>query len=206
LEWGNSEIYIKAVEKITSPPNDFYRALGKGCAYASDIYGGKDFALTFGKNEMPGYHTGPVAYLGFLLGCRHSHLDNAGYSIDQKELMGKTLSPSEIVDKIIDEEQWRQILSSLVICFFSRGIYTPDLVREALGLSGFSKSNAEINNISKIIYKEKFQFKLREGFSFDNLEMPKRIFETPSPSMPFDQNFIRDAIQYAKKTILKKHS
>jgi len=105
--------------------------LAKGVELAATKYGGLDFALSYGKNEMPGYHTGPGSHLGFFLGARHSHLDNAGYSIDQKELLSRALSPEQLAEALMKEEQWRQILSSLVICFFARGIYTPELVTEA---------------------------------------------------------------------------
>jgi aldehyde:ferredoxin oxidoreductase len=199
LKWGDAKMYIEAVQKIVMQPNDFYRALARGSAYASSIYGGKGFAMTFGGNEMPGYHTGPAGYLGYLLGCRHSHLDNAGYSIDQKDLVEGTLSAAEIVDKIIREEEWRQVLSGLVICFFARGVYTPEIVKEALAVSGLSKTDEEIGEIGRLVYREKYRFKFREGFSFDKLEIPERIFETPSPTMPFDRKFMEEALSYAKE-------
>jgi hypothetical protein len=51
---------------------------------------------------MPGYHTRPEAYMGFLIGSRHSHLDCAGYSVDQDTAAaGKELSAKEIVDLLI---------------------------------------------------------------------------------------------------------
>src|SRR5512136_2678984 len=84
LAWGDYPVYIAAVEKIVNQPNEFYRALARGADHAAAIYGGADFALTFGGNEMPGYHTGPACHLGWLTGARHSHLDSAGYSLDQK--------------------------------------------------------------------------------------------------------------------------
>jgi aldehyde:ferredoxin oxidoreductase len=201
LKWGDAAVYMEAVQKIVTQPNDFYKALAKGSAYASSAYGGKEFALAFGKNEMAGYHTGPAGYLGFLLGCRHSHLDNGGYSIDQKDLVENTLTYKEIVDKILAEEEWRQILSGLVVCFFARGIYTPEVVRDALEIAGIPKTIDQINQIGKQVHREKYSFKFREGFSFDTLEIPERIFETPSPTMKFDRKFMEDAIAYAKEKI-----
>ncbi|MEM2084125.1 MAG: aldehyde ferredoxin oxidoreductase family protein, partial [Nitrososphaerota archaeon] len=131
FKWGNVENYIKAVRHIVNQPNEFYEDLAKGVEYASNKYGGKDFALSFGGNEMPGYHTGPAGYLGFITGARHSHLDSAGYSYDQKNI-GKKMEAKEIAEYCFNEESWRQILSSLVICFFARGIYKPNIVSEAL--------------------------------------------------------------------------
>lgn len=81
---------------------------------------------------MAGYHTGPAYHLGMILGARHSHLDNAGYSIDQKVLTKQKVSQEELANMIIDEESWRNVLSSLVICFFAREIYTMDVVKKLL--------------------------------------------------------------------------
>ncbi|MEM2276496.1 MAG: aldehyde ferredoxin oxidoreductase N-terminal domain-containing protein, partial [Thermoproteota archaeon] len=72
LKWGDSNSYREAIRKIVHQPNEFYSALARGVEYAASKYGGLDFALSFGGNEMPGYHTGPAAYLTFLTGSRHS--------------------------------------------------------------------------------------------------------------------------------------
>ncbi|MEM4032848.1 MAG: aldehyde ferredoxin oxidoreductase N-terminal domain-containing protein, partial [Zestosphaera sp.] len=83
-EWGDWKTYIEMVKYLVTQPNDFYKTLAAGVKKASEVYGGSEFALVFGGNEMPGYHTGPGAHIGYLIGLRHSHLDNAGYSVDQK--------------------------------------------------------------------------------------------------------------------------
>jgi len=76
---------------------------------------------------MPGYHTGPAAHIGYLFGARHSHLDSAGYSIDTKS-MTKSITAEQLVENILEEEQWRQIISSLVICFLEeRFIHRNDI-------------------------------------------------------------------------------
>ncbi|MCX6092608.1 MAG: aldehyde:ferredoxin oxidoreductase, partial [Candidatus Bipolaricaulota bacterium] len=117
LEWGHADAYRGAVRRIVSQPTDLYRTMARGVDAAARVYGGEDFALAFGGNEMAGYHTGPAGYLGFLAGARHSHLDNAGYSIDQKRLAaGLPATDDGIVDEIVTEEAWRQVLSSLVVC------------------------------------------------------------------------------------------
>ena len=87
-------------QRIVNQPNDFYRALAHGVEHAASIYGGAEFALAFGGNEMPGYHTGPGCHLGYLTGARHSHLDSAGYSLDQKAGQREALTP----------RAWRQAL------------------------------------------------------------------------------------------------
>jgi aldehyde:ferredoxin oxidoreductase len=201
LHWGDYNAFKEAIQMIVSQPNEFYRALAHGVEHASSRYGGKEFALAFGKNEMPGYHTGPAAHTGFLVGARHSHLDNAGYSLDQKVLSEKKITPEELAQAIIKEESFRQILSSLVVCFFAREIYKPETILSALHLAGFNLSAEQLEQLGRRIHCEKFRFKLREGFSFENLRIPKRIFETPSFVKDWDEALIRDTIKSVQKTI-----
>ena len=195
LAWNQYDNYIEAIKRIVSQPNDFFRALAKGVAHASSIYGGKEFALSFGKNEMPGYHTGPAAHIGYLVGARHSHLDNGGYSIDQKAFKKELPSPQELAEKIVAEESWRQILSSLVICFFARNIYKVEIVEEALGLMGISMSQDQIHDLGRRILRQKYDFKEREGFRLLEEPLPQRIFETPSTNGMIDPAYVKATIE-----------
>lgn len=204
FSWGDYRCYIRAVENIIDQPNDFYKALAKGVEYASDIYGGKEFALSYGKNEMSGYHTGPAAHIGFFTGARHSHLDNAGYSVDQKTLIKEKVSPQELARMLIKEEQWRQVLSSLVVCYFARGIYTPEIVLDALRISGFEMSQDELNQIGAKTLFEKNKFKFREGFKPEQMRIPRRILETVSPVGYLDEEYIKETIRcYMEAVILE---
>lgn len=198
LQWGDHRAYMKAVEYIIRQPTDFYRALARGVDYAASIYGGQDFALAFGRNEMPGYHTGPCAHIGHLIGARHSHLDGAGYSLDQKWPKEKPLTPESAVAELLKEEAWRQVLSSLVVCFFARGVYKPDLVAELLGSVGLPLDQDGLRSFGEETLRRKMAFKIREGFSFDSLRIPRRILETPTPHGVLEEGFIREAIERAK--------
>jgi aldehyde:ferredoxin oxidoreductase len=185
---------------IVEPPNEFFRTLARGLDCASAKYGGEEFALTFGGNEMAGYHTGPGAHLGTMIGARHSHLDNAGYAADQKALStGSIAEPEALVQSLLEEEGWRQILSSLVICFFARGIYTPEMVSRALRVSGLQISQDDFIRTGKEILREKNFFKVREGFSLDNLHFPKRIFELTTPAGDIQEGYLHRAMAEAKR-------
>jgi aldehyde:ferredoxin oxidoreductase len=202
FEFGNLKGYMDAVDRIVSQPNDFYKALAKGADFAARKYGGLDYSMTFGKNEMPGYHTGVVGYLGFTIGARHSHLDNAGYSIDQNEMINSTPTAKEVVDKLIKEESLRQILSSISICFFARGIYNVELISKALHSVGVEMSPEELMSKGREILKEKYRFKVREGFAFEKLTIPRRIFELKAPAGMIDENFFNEAMVYAKEKLI----
>jgi len=199
LSWGDCSSYMQAIRLIVEQPNDFYRALARGVDHASNIYGGRDFALAFGGNEMPGYHTGPGAYAGILIGARHSHLDNAGYSFDQKVAGDNLPEPMEMVSTLLKEEHWRQVLSSLVICFFARGIYLPEVTLKALQTAGFDLSADDLLRIGKEIHANKYRFKIREGFDLDLQARPKRIFETSTPLGNLDNKYLSDALISFKK-------
>lgn len=204
--WGDFKTYTQAVRMIVEPPNEFFRTLAGGLDRAAERYGGKDFALTFGGNEMAGYHTGPGSHLGSLMGARHSHLDNAGYSVDQNILLKKSMPPEELAQSLLAEERWRQILSSLVVCFFARGIYNPELVSRTLRISGMNISPDDLTRIGEEIHREKYLFKVREGFSFASLRLPRRIFEVASPAGAIEEEYLRKALAFVEKDVLGKAS
>lgn len=196
LKWGKSQGYIGAIRFIVNRSNELYRDLGQGVEYVSKKYGGSEFALSFGGNEMPGYHTGPAAILGHLTGSRHSHLDSAGYSIDQKAFAkGDRLSPERTATLLIEEERWRQILSSLVICFFARAIYTPEIVTKALGVMEWELTHDDLNKIGAEILKAKYEFKVREGYDSRKIRIPKRALETLTPFGLVTEEYLREGVE-----------
>jgi aldehyde:ferredoxin oxidoreductase len=203
LSWGDWKTYLEATQRIVEQPNDFFAALARGVDHASTIYGGEEFALALGGNEMPGYHTGPGAHVGCLMGARHSHLDNAGYSVDQKALVKGKLSPEELGDALLEEESWRQILSSIVICFFAREIYDRDTVLNCLQTAGFDLDEEQLLKTGRDIHREKFRFKTREGFTFDGLRIPERILNTKAPAPGLSEEYIRAALDHVRDVLIK---
>ena len=196
LAWGDVPAYLEAIQRIVSQPNDFYRALARGVDHAAKIFGGEDYALAFGGNEMPGYHTGPASHLGYLTGARHSHLDSAGYSLDQKAASkGQALIAEDVADALLKEERWRQVLTSLSICLFARGVYTPEVSLDALASLGIDSNAEKLEELGRDVLHRKYAFKVREGFDFGDLRLPRRIFETPSPAGQFDEDFMRQVIR-----------
>jgi aldehyde:ferredoxin oxidoreductase len=200
--FGDAQTYIEAAKRIVSQPSDFFRALARGVDHAASIYGGKEFALAFGKNEMPGYHTGPGCHLGYLTGARHSHLDSAGYSIDQKvKQEGGDFTPEGFAQALLTEERWRQVLTSLVICLFARGVYDYETVQKALSCAGFDWPQESLERLGAEILRRKYELKRREGFSLTDIRIPQRILETATPFGPFDEGFLRQAIKHYEQSL-----
>ncbi|MGQ9632539.1 MAG: aldehyde ferredoxin oxidoreductase N-terminal domain-containing protein [bacterium] len=192
LLFGDAEGYLKAIENISKRPNDFYDDVALGLAALSERYGGEDFALTLGRNEMAGYHTGYAFSLGQAVGARHSHLDNAGYSFDQ---MTKDYRPEEMVDYLIEEEAERCLLTSLHICLFARKIYgDTELVSEALRSIGIERTPEELGEIGRRIFALKLKVKTENGFKYDQLRFPRRLFETETLHGRMDEEFLRQTL------------
>ena len=192
LEFGNAQNYIKAIEYLANKENDFYKALSKGCYEASQKYGGQDYAMTFAKNEMPGYHTGYGALVGAVVGARHSHLCNAGYSIDQT--IG-AIDKEKIVDGLFDEEKERCMLNSLTICLFARKVYDRKTILSALNAIGYEFKDEDLTAIADKVYKTKLRIKDMLGFDLMKVRLPKRLFETPSLWGKLDEQMTYDMIR-----------
>ncbi|MEM2068572.1 MAG: aldehyde ferredoxin oxidoreductase family protein [Nitrososphaerota archaeon] len=199
LDWGNVKNYIEAIKYIVEQPNHFYTTLAKGTREASKHYGGQEFALNFGGNEMPGYHTGYGAIIGYSIGSRHSHLDCAGYRVDQT--IKEPPSPEEYVEMLIKEEEWRQVLTSLVICLFARTIYTVENVVDALKPLGYDCTEDELKKLGEEIYLEKQKLKIELGFNPRELKIPSRVFETSTPHGLLRRDYVEKALQHYAELI-----
>jgi aldehyde:ferredoxin oxidoreductase len=201
MAWGDVAAYRQAIGRIVSRSNEFYKILGRGVAAASERYGGKEFALAFGGNEMPGYHTGPGAHLGCLFGARHSHLDNAGYSVDQKNLGKEPVPPEKLASSLAAEEEWRQVLSSLVLCFFSRGLYPAETVARALKTCGYELGADQLKELGRKVLRNKYAFKVREGFDPRPEALPDRIYQTPAPGGAIDRGYMAEAAKAYRREL-----
>lgn len=179
IQWNNVDGYSRALESIVKAPNEFYQALARGVDYAAEKYGGRDFAMALGKNEVSGYHTGPASIVGQLVGVRHSHLDNGGYAVDQKAIK-KPMDIETMVDEIIKEDNSRGVFNSLVGCLFARGVYTEENIIDSLGAVGIVKTKEDLQDLGKRIFEEKYKFKMQEGFDLSRARIPKRFYETVS--------------------------
>jgi aldehyde:ferredoxin oxidoreductase len=192
VSFGDAAAYLNIISYIVTRPNEFYRDLGMGLSYVSEKYGGKDFAMVLGGHEMTGYHTGYGSMMGQAVSTRHSHLDNAGYAIDQGM---KEFDKEELVKKLIAEEIDRNMLTSLHICLFARKIYGDKaLVSEALSSIGIEKTPGELTAIGEKIWRLKNRLKKDMGFDFSHLTFPKRFFETTSMNGKLDEKTAHDIL------------
>ncbi|MEM2955598.1 MAG: aldehyde ferredoxin oxidoreductase C-terminal domain-containing protein, partial [Nitrososphaerales archaeon] len=193
--WGDAEAYIKIIDNTVEMKNKFYAKLAQGVVAASEKYGGREYAMALGNNGMAGYITGYGAILGPLVGARHSHLSNSGYSIDQK-IINQPISIEQIVDFLIDQEDWLYVLYSLGVCYFARRIYSKEVVCEALKTLGIDKTQDELMKMGKEIFHNLYKFKVREDFELSEQNIPKRIFEVQTPHGKLEFEKIKSMMDY----------
>lgn len=193
--WGDAHTYSQIIENIALVKNQFYKRLALGTSTAAEKYGGKDFAVSIGKNSPAGYATGYGFVVGTLVGARHSHLSNMGYSFDQ-EAVKSNLSLQQIVEKIADEEDWLYMYYSLVGCYFARGVYDEETIIKALDLIGLPKTGKELRNLGNEIFQRLYRFKVREGFNLAKEEIPKRMTETETLHGKLNPRRLREMVQH----------
>jgi aldehyde:ferredoxin oxidoreductase len=178
LRWGDAGRYAQAIAAIVQGDSEVGKWLGQGEVAAARHFGGEDFVAAVGGQGVAGYWTGYAHVLGHLLGARHSHLDNAGYAIDQK------LDPytdEAIVDRIIGDEAERIVQTSVAICLFARDVYDLETLSQALGSVGIQRSARDLRAMGERIYWQRIRLRERLGFQARLEDVPKRFFETPTP-------------------------
>jgi aldehyde:ferredoxin oxidoreductase len=176
LRWGDADRYAQAIAAITRREGEVAHWLGEGEVAAARHFGGEDFVAAVGGQGIAGYWTGYAH--GHLLGARHSHLDNAGYAIDQKL---HPYTDEAIIDRIISDEAERIVQTCAVICLFARGVYDLDTLSRALASVGIERSPDELQAMGERIYWERVRLRERLGFEARPEDVPARFYETPTP-------------------------
>jgi aldehyde:ferredoxin oxidoreductase len=198
FEFGNTINYLTAISLTISRANDFYKILGEGIDKCVEKYGGEDFAIRIGGQTPAGYMTGPASIVGHLIGQRHSHLCNGGYSYDQKTF-GKDVDTKEMVDALVKEEKWRQILNSLIICLFARKVYNIERTLESLNSIGLTFSEKDLNKLADDTYKKKNEWKKAAGQKLTHKQLAKRLYQFKTPKGYIQEELIQEALNYYSK-------
>jgi len=187
LRFGEAETYKEALVHLGRGKNDFYRLLGQGALKAAKHYGGEDFACVLGQ-EMGGYATGEVFFISQALGFRHSHLDAGGYSYDQKH---QDKDVEKAVSFLVQDEQERVLLTSMVSCLFAREVYKREVLAECLGSLGYQTLAGELEAVSNRVQKLRWKIRVATGFDPSAVEVPKRFTEVTTWKGKVDGDYLK---------------
>ena len=209
IRFGHVEDFLEVIPRIAerkSSSKDIFWYAGEGLNALVDKFGGEDLALQFNNQTPAGYSTGPYSMIGHLIGGRHSHLDNAGYSIDQKTL-SKPIDPAKDILSLIKEEEWRNTLNSLIICLFARNLYTPELIVECFSNLGIKKSQEDLLALGYNVQKLRIKTKIDFGFNYSHIEeyLPNRLYQMQTGHGKLTKALIKDIVANYKEISMDRY-
>ena len=198
LKFGYAEGYKEAMQHLALGTNEFYQILSKGTLVAAERYNGKDFACVLGQ-EMSGYATGEAFFISQALGFRHSHLDSAGYSYDQKT---DEKNAAKAADFLVEDERGRVFLTSMLACLFSRGVYNEELLGRCLNSVGYPDLAGSISDVSRHIQKLRWKTRFATGYDPKSVSIPKRFTEIVNWKGAIDVEYLHNLKdEYSKRII-----
>ena len=91
----------------------------------------------------------------------------------------------------------------MVICFFAREIYRPQLVSKGLSAIGKEWTVDALEELGRKIYVEKQILKMRDGFDPRHMRVPQRIFEIDSLRGRINREYVAKALKYYQESLQK---
>jgi aldehyde:ferredoxin oxidoreductase len=198
LEFGQLDGYRQAILSLAHSKNRFYTLLGQGLPVVCQRYGGFDFACVLGQ-EMAGYATGETYFVSQALGFRHSHLDTGAYAFDQES---KEQDIDQALKFLIEEEQDRILLCSLVGCLFGRKAYPPQTCVKALNAIGYSFELKDLWQIVQHVQKSRWRLKLQTGYDPRKVSIPRRFLEVVNWKGPINADYLNELKERYSQAIL----
>ena len=175
LTFGDGGTYLAALKRIASGEGELFRDLEKGSAFCAGKWGGKDWAIQYGGAEPGGYLTGENFAVTCLLGVRHSHLDDNGYSLDQKLLNGYIPLEDQVKNQVRDA-QWRMVINSLVVCLFARAVYDEEIILQGMDALGLPWDGPGLWGLAERTLRRKHEWKRLCGFDPGAVSLPGKMF------------------------------
>ncbi|MCO5382568.1 MAG: hypothetical protein NHB15_11135 [Methanosarcina barkeri] len=72
-------------------------------------------------------------------------------------------------------------MNCMVSCLFARNVYTYENIILALKSIGIERTEEELKELGRDIFRKKYELKKKFGFKFENLTLPKRFLKLPRP-------------------------
>ena len=198
LRFGNAEAMVEMIKRIGSRKGWLGDVLAEGSMRAAEKIGkgAVKYANHIKGLELPGYdlRTLQTAALGFAVSFRGAcHLRSGAYSPDVKGKVNRFKIEKGRGKIVMNGEDTYNIIDSLILCKFSRGVYYEELedmakyYTLATGIkitpAELSQAGERINNLAKVL-------NIREGKGTREYDqLPPKIMNVPVP----DEGFAKGA-------------
>lgn len=198
LAFGDGTVYLKMLERMAKGQGEFYRDLEKGCGWCAERWGGGEWAIQYGGVEPGGYMTGENFAVTCLMGVRHSHLDDTGYSLDQN-LLNTPRPVEEQVKAQVKEARWRMVLNSLVICLFARGVYDEEVILQGLDALGLSWDRPRLWAMAEKALLRKYEWKKLCGFDPAAVKIPEKMYSVQTSTGMIGRKSLEERLSLYRK-------
>jgi len=198
LHFGNAEALVELTKRIGSRKGWLGDVLAEGTMRAAEKIGkgAVKYANHIKGLELPGYElrTLKTAALGFAVSFRGAcHLRSGAYSPDVKGKVDRLKIEKGRGKLVMDGEDLYNVIDSLILCKFSRGVYYDtyeDMAKYYTLATGIEMTPKElvqagerINNLARVL-------NIREGKGTREYDqLPPKIMEVPVP----DEGFAKGA-------------
>ena len=175
-EFGDPQSYQSLTQALKDREEDWAKALSLGLLRAAR---GKkrDFALVLSGLEAAPYFGGYLSLLAQVVAPGWEGVLANAALLDFAHPV-EALSVGEWVDKLIWEEKKALFLSCFAVCHLAQKSYELPTLFSCLESLELPWSHQELESLSNSVYNLGWEIKDRLGFSWDNIHIPERAFET----------------------------
>ncbi len=186
LRFGNHWEMVELIRRIGVREGTFAKMLGEGSKLAAEKTGRDTirFAMQIKGLETSAYPFRPMqtGALGHATCVTGSFYQRSGsYQYDEKDSVDRFSLDSSRGKLVADGEDDYTVIDSLIICKFSRRIYTDkEKIAQLFGMvTGIKTSHKDLLEAGKRVYTLARCFNARHGFRRKDDYLPARAYEEP---------------------------
>lgn len=185
LTWGNNDVMVELIRRIGRREGKFATMLGEGSKRAA-LETGKDtvkFAMQVKGLETSAYpfRVMQTGALGQALSITGAFYQRSGtYQYDEKDKVDRFSLDESRGQLVVDGEDDYTVIDSLVICKFSRRIYSSDKEKVSKLWKQVTGENLNYNELlrrGRLIYTLGKCFNVRHGLDRKDDYLPGRAYE-----------------------------
>ncbi|WP_117368250.1 aldehyde ferredoxin oxidoreductase family protein [Natrarchaeobaculum sulfurireducens] len=178
LEFGDEAAARTLIDEIATRSTPLGEALADGVDAATARFGGDDLIPTVKGMELSSYdprnaETMALAYATSDRGGCHRR----ARPVELEPVAGGTWDPARKVAAVVDEQNRRAVLWSLIADDFLEDVLRPTVAAEWLSAVGYECDEDELARVGERVWTLVKLFNLREGFSRADDELPSTLTE-----------------------------